>query len=185
MFYVVKAKRVLPVVLAVVIVFAAAFIILMSKSEILGVFGIDNNLPIYSVDYPDKVVAITFDCAWGADDIPDILNTLEREDVKATFFVLGQWAQKNPEMIKMMAMNGHDTANHSYSHFRMGALGDAKIKEEIDLCGRKLNEISGNKVDLFRAPYGDYNSSVVRIARELGYYTIQWDVDGINTKVKT
>ncbi len=182
MFYVVKAKRVLPVVLAVVIVFAAAFIILMSKSEILGVFGIDNNLPIYSVDYPDKVIAITFDCAWGADDIPDILNTLEREDVKATFFVLGQWAQKNPEMIKMMAMNGHDTANHSYSHFRMGALGDAKIKEEIDLCGRKLNEISGNKVDLFRAPYGDYNSSVVRIARELGYYTIQWDVDSLDWK---
>ncbi len=75
MFYVVKAKRVLPVVLAIVIALAVAFIILMSNSEVLGVFASDKDLPIYSVDYPDKVVAITFDCAWGADDIPQILST--------------------------------------------------------------------------------------------------------------
>lgn len=179
-FYVIKARRVLPLVLALVIIFAAAFIILMSTSEVLGVFNGNKDLPIYSVDSPDKVVSITFDCAWGAEDIPDILTTLKKEDVKATFFVLGQWAQKNPEMIKMMAMDGHDTANHSQSHFRMGALGGAKIREEIDLCGRKLSEIAGNKTDLFRAPYGDYNSDVVKIARELGYYTIQWDVDSLD-----
>jgi polysaccharide deacetylase family sporulation protein PdaB len=179
-FYVIKARRVLPAVLALVIVFAAVYIILMSNSGVLGVFNGNKDLPIYSVESPDKVVSVTFDCAWGADDIPDILNTLKKENVKATFFVLGQWAQKNPEMIKMMAMDGHDTANHSQSHFRMGALNGAKIREEIDLCGRNLSEITGNKIDLFRAPYGDYNNDVVRIARELGYHTIQWDVDSLD-----
>jgi peptidoglycan/xylan/chitin deacetylase (PgdA/CDA1 family) len=84
----------------------------------------------------------------------------------------------------MISNNGHDIANHSYSHLRMGVLNNSKIREEINLCGKKLSEITGNKIELFRAPYGEYNNNVVGIARDLGYYTIQWDVEGIDIKVK-
>lgn len=84
----------------------------------------------------------------------------------------------------MISNNGHDVANHSDSHLRMGVVGNSKIREEIASCGKKLSEITGNKIDLFRAPYGEYNNNVVGIGRELGYYTIQWDVEGIDIKVK-
>jgi hypothetical protein len=56
----------------------------MSNSGVLGVFNGNKDLPIYSVESLDKVVSVTFDCAWGADDIPDILNTLKKENVKNT-----------------------------------------------------------------------------------------------------
>jgi len=121
---------------------------------------------------------------WGADDIPGILNTLEKEDIKATFFMVGQWAEKYPDAVKMISIKGHDIGNHSYSHLRMGSIDRGKIRKEISLCTSRLEEISGSKVELFRAPFGDYNNSVVGTARELGIYTIQWDVEGMNIKVK-
>lgn len=151
--------------------------------DTLGVFSSARDLPIYSVGTTEKKAAITFDCAWGAADIPDILSTLEKENVKATFFIVGQWAEKNPETVKTIAEKGHDIGNHSYSHLRMGALDNRRIIKEVSLSGEKLAEISGTKVELFRAPYGDYNNNVVGIARNLGFYTIQWDVDSLDWKL--
>lgn len=147
-----------------------------------NVFSENRELPIYSVKQSEKVVSVTFDNAWGAGDIPDIINSLEKENVKATFFMVGQWAEKYPEVVKLISENGHDIANHSYSHLKMGSIDMKRMKYEIAECGKKLNEITGKEVELFRAPYGDYNDSVINAAKELGYYTIQWDVDSLDWK---
>jgi len=164
---------------------AAVISIIMAteqKVNIAEVFSTSRELPIYSVDCYEKKAAITFDCAWGADDIPDILNTLKKENIKATFFLVGQWAEKYPETVKMIFDDGHDIGNHSYSHFRMGTLGEEKIKEEIIKCSETIKNITGSSIDLFRAPYGDYNNTVIRTAKKLGYFTIQWDVDSLDWK---
>ena len=150
--------------------------------DFAGVFAAGREIPIYSVETGEKLAAITFDCAWGADDIPQILDTLKEADIKATFFMVGQWAEKNPEMVKEMAMEGHDLANHSYSHFRMGSLDREMQSSEIKKCGDVIEKISGKKCDLFRAPYGDYSNSLIQEARKLGYFTIQWDVDSLDWK---
>jgi peptidoglycan/xylan/chitin deacetylase (PgdA/CDA1 family) len=147
---------------------------------VLNVFAEQKEIPIYSVETPDKTVSITFDCAWEADDIPDILRALKEAGVRASFFVVGQWAEKNPDMIKMMAEDGHDVSNHSYSHFRMSSLDRAAIGSEIKRCGDMLTGLTGKTCDLFRAPYGDYNNTVLAEAKKLGYYTIQWDVDSLD-----
>lgn len=163
---------------------AVSIMILISITHlnVFSVFSPERELPIYYVDWPEKKVAITFDCAWGAGDIPDILETLRKENVKATFFMVGQWVEKFPNEVKLIAKDGHDVANHSYSHLRMGVLDKNKIRSEIIKCGEKLSEISESKVDLFRAPYGDYSNNVIRIAKELGYFTIQWNVDSLDWK---
>ncbi|MCR4435921.1 MAG: polysaccharide deacetylase family protein [Clostridiales bacterium] len=163
--------------LVIVSVILAAFF--LPVEDAISVFSTERDLPIYCVDRSDKKVAITFDCAWGAEDIPHILDVLKRENVKATFFIVGQWAEKNPDAVKSIAGQGHDIGNHSYSHLRMGALDSKKIIQEISLSGKKLSEISGKNIELFRAPYGDYNNNVVGLARNLGYFTIQWDVDSL------
>lgn len=146
------------------------------------VFAPERQIPIYSVETPEKRVAVTFDCAWGAEDIPDILKTLQEQNVKATFFLVGQWAEKFPEAVRMMAEEGHDIANHSYSHLRMDQLDAAKARQEIAVCGNRLSELAGQKIDLFRAPYGAYNNTVLNAAKSLGYYTIQWNVDSLDWK---
>lgn len=165
--------------LVLTIILSAAF---YSSDKSLAVFEPKRELPIYSVDCLEKKIAITFDCAWGSEDIPQILSILKDHDVKVTFFVVGLWAQKNKDAVKMISNEGHDVANHSYSHLRMGCIDNNKIKSEIIKCNNTLKEITGKENNLFRAPYGEYNDNVVKIARELNQYTIQWDVDSLDWK---
>ncbi len=139
-------------------------------------------IPIYSVENSENKVSITFDCAWGADDIPVILNILKEKNVKATFFLVGEWVRRNPEETKMIAEQGHDVANHSENHFKMSALTREKIKKEITDCTDTIRETTGKTTDLFRAPYGDYNEKVISIAKQAGYYTIQWSLDSLDWK---
>ncbi|MCX7842928.1 MAG: polysaccharide deacetylase family protein [Clostridia bacterium] len=179
--YVIKASNFFSAAILasmLILIITAGFI----SSGSSHVSGASRDLPIYSVNCPEKKVAITFDCAWGASDIPKILDTLEKEDVKATFFIVGQWAEKYPDAVRMMAEKGHDVANHSYSHLRMGALDKERLKSEITKCGDVLNRITRKKIELMRPPYGDYSNNTISVARSLGYYTIQWDVDSLDWK---
>jgi polysaccharide deacetylase family sporulation protein PdaB len=166
------------------LILAAAAVLITAFSltgmNVLGVYSGEKEIPIYSVEREEKVAAITFDCAWGADDIPDILSALKTADIKATFFIVGQWAEKYPDKVKMIARDGHDVANHSYSHPHMGGLGGAQNAAELRDCGRVLEKLAGVKCDLFRAPYGEYSNSLIQEARHQGYYTIQWDVDSLD-----
>jgi polysaccharide deacetylase family sporulation protein PdaB len=180
--YAIRLRRLVRYLIIIVAAVVAGVLLGTAGKGAIEVFSQKRELPIYSVESTEKKVAITFDCAWGADDIPDILSTLRKEDVKATFFIVGQWAEKFPDKVKMMAEDGHDIANHSYSHLRMGVLDKGRISKEISLCGEKLAEITGNKIELFRPPYGEYNNDVILEAKALGYYTIQWDVDSLDWK---
>jgi polysaccharide deacetylase family sporulation protein PdaB len=180
--YIVKLNTLYKFVLIGIFAVITSVCVFASRETVAEVFEQKRDLPIYSVECEEKKAAITFDCAWEAYDIPDIINTLKESNVRATFFLVGHWAQKHPDEVKLMADNGHDVANHSYAHLRMGAIDNSKIRSEIEKCDEVLERITGKKPELFRAPYGDYNNNVVRIARELNEYTIQWDVDSLDWK---
>lgn len=173
-------KRTMFVVLCAVAVFLLALSMILNRD--IAVQAKVREIPIYSVENNENKVSVTFDCAWGADDIPIILKTLKEKDVKATFFLVGSWIEKNEEETRMIAEQGHDVANHSENHFKMSVLGKEKIRSEIIDCGKVIEKITGKKADLFRAPYGDYNDTVLTVARQEGYYTIQWSVDSLDWK---
>lgn len=146
--------------------------------------GAGKKLPIYRVktEQGDNRIAITFDCAWGAQDIPEILTVLKNHDAKATFFVLGTWAEKNPEVMVSIVEAGHEVANHSYAHKTPTKLNKSDLMEEITKCNEAIYATTGVKATLYRAPSGDYNDLVVETAEELGFSMIQWDVDSIDWK---
>ena len=177
-----KYRQIPKKIIAVSFTICAVFVVMGYTATSVGVFNTEKHLPIYSVE--TNKVAITFDCAWGAEDIPTILSIFKKENVKASFFIVGQWAEKFPDTVKLIANDGHDIANHGYSHLRMSTISKEKCKSEIELCNRKLEEISGVKVNLFRPPYGDYNNTVVDTCNELSCYPIQWNVEVLDTKVK-
>ncbi|MBP7175521.1 MAG: polysaccharide deacetylase family protein [Thermoclostridium sp.] len=167
---------------ALCVLSAALLICFFISDDIRPASGTNRIIPIYSVENQENRVAITFDCAWGAKDIPVILNILKEKNVKATFFLVGEWVRRNPEETKMIAEQGHDVANHSENHFKMSALSKEKIKREITDCTKTIEDTTGVKPTLFRAPYGDYNDNVIDIARQAGYDTIQWSVDSLDYK---
>lgn len=144
----------------------------------------DNNrkLPIYCVDQKEKKVALSFDAAWGNEDTAEILEILKKHDVKVTFFMTGGWVEKYPDDVKAIAAAGHDLGNHSENHKHMSELSKEQCREEIQKPHDKVKELTGIEMNLFRAPYGDYNNTLLDAVKESGYYCMQWDVDSLDWK---
>lgn len=142
----------------------------------------DRELPIYCVETDKKVVALSFDAAWGNEDTRVLMDILAKYNVKVTFFMTGGWVEKYPEDVKYIAEQGHDLGNHSLTHPEMSKLTTDQIREELLAVHNKVKELTGIEMELFRPPYGDYDNEVVTTAAGLGYYTIQWDVDSLDWK---
>ena len=142
-------------------------------------------LPIYCVDTTEKKIALTFDAAWGNEDTGQILEILKKHGVRVTFFMTGGWVESYPDDVKAILAAGHDLGNHSENHKNMSQLSDAEKKEELMKVHEKVRTLTGYEMFLFRPPYGDYDNAVVNVAKENGYYTIQWDVDTLDIKGMT
>ena len=137
-------------------------------------------LPIYNVKTEEKKVAFTMNCAWNADDIDSILKTLEKENVKITFFMVGEWMDKYPEAVEKIYKAGHEIANHSDTHKHVNNLSYEDNVKEIESANEKIKKITGVENKLYRAPYGEYNNTVIKAAKENGYIPIQWSLDTID-----
>ena len=172
---------------------AAGFMLLLlagiAYAAPMAVVDVANNaavsakeLPIYCVDRDDKVVALTFDAAWGNEDTQKILDILEKHNVKVTFFATGGWVEAYPDDVKKIIEAGHAFGNHSENHKFMTRLTDEQKKQELMKVHDKVKALTGYEMCLFRPPYGDYNDAVVKVADSLGYYTIQWSVDSLDWK---
>lgn len=77
---------------------------------------------------------------------------------------------------------GHDLGNHSENHKNMSQISDEEKKQELMTVHTKVQELTGYEMSLFRPPYGDYDNAVVEVAKDCGYFTIQWDVDSLDWK---
>ena len=137
-------------------------------------------VPVYSVDTEENKVALTMNCAWNADDIDSILETLQNENCKITFFMVGDWIEKNEEAAKKIAQAGHELANHSNTHPHVNNLNLEKNEEEIKQCSDKIKKITGKESIFYRGPYGEYNNTVIRAAKQQNHITIQWSIDSLD-----
>lgn len=137
-------------------------------------------LPIYRVKTNEKKVALTMNCAWNADDIDDIIDTLEKNQIKITFFMVGDWIEKFPEAVKKIHQAGHEIASHSDTHPHVNNLSYEKNIEEIEKSNDKIEKMTGKRTKIYRAPYGEYNNTVIQAAQDKGYNTIQWSLDTLD-----
>ena len=169
---------------AVSILTVAVLIALANIKDINAVptFSQEKYLPIYNVQTEENKIAFTMNCAWNADDIDSILETLKNNNVHITFFIVGEWADKYPEAVKKIYEAGHEIGSHSNTHPHVNNLSSEKNLEEIQLSVNKIEKITGIKPTLYRAPYGEYNNTVIKTAQENGYYTIQWNLDTLDYK---
>ncbi len=140
------------------------------------------SLPIYSVDTKEKKIAISFDCAWGVDHTDELLSIMQKNDVKCTFFAVEFWVEKYPEYAEKIVDAGHELGTHSKTHSYMSKLSKEQIQSELSSSANAIERATGKKTDLFRAPYGDYNNLLIDTAKEMGFYTVQWDVDSLDWK---
>ena len=140
------------------------------------------SLPIYSVDVEEKKIAISFDCAWGVEYTEKLLDIMEKNDVKCTFFAVQFWVEKYPEYAAKIVDAGHELGTHSRTHSYMSKLSESEIRDELTTSCAAIEKATGQKTNLFRAPYGDYDNLLVDTAKSMDLYTIQWDVDSLDWK---
>ncbi|MCC5910955.1 MAG: polysaccharide deacetylase family protein [Clostridiaceae bacterium] len=181
----VVSKRSLAIALVAILLIVTLIVVFSLRSlptGIAAVFSPERRLPIYSVETEEKKIAISFDAAWGDEFTDDILDTLDKYDVKTTFFLVGFWVDKYPDMVKKIHERGHEIGNHSSTHPHMSKLSKEQIIQELKTTEKKIEDITGVRPTVFRPPFGDYNNLLVDTALEVGYHTIQWDVDSLDWK---
>jgi polysaccharide deacetylase family sporulation protein PdaB len=129
-----------------------------------------------------KVVALTFDHSWGNKFTPPILDTLRQHNLKVTFFIMGPWAKKYPEVAQRMVADGHEIASHGYRHENYGDATPEWVREDIQKSHALIKEVTGVDPTLIRPPNGHYSQKSLKVTDELGYKTIIWNVDSLDWK---
>ena len=161
---------------------AAPTIASIDSYELNAIPVMSRLVPVYRVASDDKVLALTIDAAWSADKTPFILDTLDQYGIKATFFLCGVWVKAYPEMVKEIAARGHEIGNHSLTHPHMNRISAEEIKKELSALDDEIEALTGKRTKLFRAPFGEYNDTVVSTVRDMGYEIVQWNVDTVDWK---
>lgn len=129
-------------------------------------------------DSTQNTIYLTFDCGYENGNTEPILDALKKHDVKATFFVVGNFLETSPEIVKRMIAEGHTVGNHTYHHLDMSSISsmDAFKKETQDV-ENLFEQITGTPITKFyRPPQGKYNIENLKMAQELGYHTFFWSL---------
>lgn len=185
MFFVYNKDKIISVTIAlstvlILFLFAATF----KQNDINTTVSASANavklVPIYSVDTEENKIAITINCAWNADDIDLILETLSKNEVKATFFMVGEWVSKFPDAVKKISESGNEIANHSEAHLHVNKLTYEENVEQIVECSDKIQKITGKPTTLYRGPYGEYNDTVIKASNDSNHTMVQWSIDTLD-----
>ena len=180
MFLVFSKDKIQTYVVSVLTVVLLIFLANIDKNDVIQTSALEKNLPIYNVQTEEKKIAFTMNCAWNADDIDSILETLRANNVKITFFIVGEWSDKYPEEVKKISEAGHEIGTHSNTHPHVNNLSAEKNLEEIKISVNKLEKLTNQKITLYRTPYGEYNDIVIETSRNNGYFPIQWNIDTLD-----
>lgn len=180
-----KQRTILLVFLVVISMICAIYLNNSSRSAFLEKDEI-NIKPIFSVDTEEKVVAISIDVNWAEKDyLEDILNVLDKQDVRATFFVMGKWVvypDGNKAKLEKIKEGGHEIGNHSYVHPDFTKINEGRMLEEARKTDDIIKEVTGNDIKLFRFPSGAYNKKSYEVMKSLGYECVQWNIDSVDWK---
>ena len=133
---------------------------------------------VYVGDTEEKVIYLTFDAGYEAGYTEQILDVLKKHDVKAAFFVVGNYIEQNPELVRRMLREGHIVGNHTYHHYDMSKLSDeAAFNQELTSLETLYRETTGEDLPrYYRPPQGIYSEKNLEMAQKLGYRTVFWSL---------
>jgi len=140
------------------------------------------NESIRTIDPSKPMVAITFDDGPFYKHTTMILDTLKEYNARATFFVLGDHVENNPEILERMILEGHEIGNHTYSHYQLTSISENLIKDEIEKTQEVIYSVIKQYPSVLRPPYGDYNETVMNHLGEMRM--VKWNVDSEDWRSK-
>jgi len=154
--------------------------ILTYQGGVIGAFSSNNTQPIFCGKEHNNTISLMFNVYMGNEYVEQIINVLEKNNVKATFFVGGIWVEKNNDCFMKKYNSGNEIASHGYWHKDHSKITDQQQINEINLTHELVRDLTGINMTLFAPPSGAYNKMTAQIAESLGYKTIMWSKDTID-----
>jgi polysaccharide deacetylase family sporulation protein PdaB len=127
-----------------------------------------------------KVAALTFDISWGTVMPPKVLAILQKDHVRATFFVSGPWAKQNPDLIKAMVQDGDEVESHGWAHVNYTGLSNVGVEDNIMKANQVIESLTGQRPIFVRPPNGDFSPRTIAAAKAVGYTTVTWGTDSLD-----
>lgn len=131
---------------------------------------------LYHGDVSGKNIYLTFDEGYENGYTPQILDALKQTNIKAAFFITGDYLRKNPELVQRMVNDGHIVGNHTYNHPSLPEVSDATVQKEIKSLSDDFAKLTGGKMQYLRPPMGEYSERSLKLTHEMGYRNVFWSV---------
>jgi peptidoglycan/xylan/chitin deacetylase (PgdA/CDA1 family) len=147
------------------------------QSQIFGHCVVASNQP--------AEIALTYDDGPADPDTFHLLETLDKHGVRATFFMIGQFARQRPDIVRTVAAAGHLIGNHTMTHPLLMTRTPSTVRQQLEGCNQILEDILGAPVAWFRPPHGSRRPDILRTARELGLHTVMWNAMGFDWRKTT
>lgn len=126
----------------------------------------------------NEQLALTYDDGPNDPHTPRLLEVLAKHNVPATFFLIGRYVQRRPDIVRELAKAGHAIGNHTFTHPLLTLKSAKEIRNELQTCRAAIQDAIGEHSNLFRPPFGGRRPAVLSIARELGLEPIMWNITG-------
>lgn len=149
----------------------------VSKESVFGTAYDPSRKLIKQPEVKDPYMSITVDCGWFNNHGEQILDVLDKYNVKATFFLTGSFIRSFPETVDRIVASGHEIGTHTNSHARQTELGEYNQMREIQIPCEMIYARYGIRPRLFRPPYGDYNGNTIAVSRGMGMEVCLWTID--------
>lgn len=178
MFYIIKGERIKHYIIILIAALFSAILLYVETSDVEVLTQFTEPRAVDSIKTNEKVIALTFNISWGDKYALPILDTLKKYDLnKTTFFLSGSWAERHPDIVERIIEDGHEVGNLGFYYDHYTSLEDEQINKDLQLSTHVLNELTKEKLTLFRPPHGSFNSRVLSLIHNFNYTTIHWSVD--------
>ena len=147
---------------------------LPADSTLMVFVGDRSEISIVGVRRDDNKIAFTMDCGSSMQYAQTVLDTLDRYNVKITFFVTGNFAKGHPDIVQQFVARGHEIGNHSYHHVHLLTAGLKEIWEEVAPANDLLEQVAGVRPTLYRPPYGNSHERIRAVVEGAGLKVIRW-----------
>lgn len=163
----------------IVIVFAlftATFLWFQSDGA-FSVFSKEEPAALTKGNADESNIALTFNISWGEEKVHDILKQLKQKNVQATFFVSGEWAERHPKILEKITDGEHELGMLGYRYKSYLDQEIEKVRKDLVHAKEVFGELGYKDVELLRPPSGHFNKEVLKLAEEMGFNVIHWNVN--------
>ncbi len=125
----------------------------------------------------EKDVALTFNIGWGDEKAEPILDALKKENIPATFFLSGAWAERHPDLVSRIVKEGYEIGILGYDYKDYTEIEEAKIRQDLSKAQEAFKKLNVKDIELVRAPTGHFDKRTLNIAEKMGYTLVHWSLD--------